>query len=92
MKLPNLDDLEELNKDSLDEEKHKPIRTTEDKVEQKSTPKRQPKKESGLKGKQRIPKTVMNEETGIPQLAIPDLNDIELEAEIEKYLGAGEER
>lgn len=42
------------------------------------------------KDRMKIPKTEMDEETGRPRLAIPNLNDVNLMGEIDKYLGEEE--
>lgn len=74
MKLPKLPDM---NFEATDNSSVKEKDVKEKKKKEKETPK-----------KSIIPKTEYDD-TGKPILAIPDLNDVDLSAEIDKFFGKG---
>lgn len=89
MKLPNLDDLElEMNSpiNEIEEVKKKPeVKKPTKKTETKKVDK---KTDDKIKKEPIIPKTQYDAE-GNPMLAIPDLDDVDLSSEIDRFFGKG---
>lgn len=77
MKLPKLPNLDNEERKDVEKVREDPNKTN---VNEPSNKKRKP----------RIPKTEYDSE-GNPILMIPDLNDVELKDEIDKYFGIQEE-
>ena len=82
MKLPKLPDLPDIN--NIDNNKKTQMGKTPEKTK-KTEPKNKPKKT-----RPKIPKSEYDE-NGNPILMVPDIDDIKLTDEIDKYFGSYEE-
>lgn len=83
MSLPKLPDFnDEFEEDEIQINKEIEVKEVEREIE--------PDNDKKLKGKPRIPKSQYDNE-GNPVLLIPNLDDVNLNSEIEKYFGREEE-